>query len=259
MSNGKTVLITGASSGIGEALAERFADDRYELVLTARSVDKLQGLASRLTSQYGLVARVIPADLEAPDGAKALFDEVKRQNLTIDALVNNAGFGLQGAFAELDLEGQLRIMQLNMSALVALTKLFLSDLIASKGKLLNVASTAAFQPGPNMAIYCATKAFVLSFSEAIAEELADTGVTVTALCPGPTATGFADRAGAGEIMLFKVMTPMTSEAVAKIGYAGFKQGRRVVIAGALNWLMAQSIRFAPRRLATVIAKRVMSA
>lgn len=256
MSMAKTVLITGASSGIGEALAERFAADRYNLVLAARGVAKLQALGARLSAKYGIEARVIGADLEAPGGAQALFDDIRRQGVSVDALVNNAGFGLVGPFKELGLDDQLRMMQLNMTALVALTRLFIPDIVARKGGVLNVASTAAFQPGPTMAIYFATKAFVLSFSEAIAEELSRDGVTVTALCPGPTSTGFSGRAGADDTAMFKRLRPMQAETVADIGYSAFRRGQRVVIAGTLNWLMAQSIRFTPRRLVTMVAMRL---
>lgn len=257
MVNGKTALVTGASSGIGEALAEHFAADGYNLILAARNVAKMDEIAARLVERYKVAVEVVGVDLETIYGAQALHGATKRLGVEIDALVNNAGYGLHGEFKNSALSDQLKMMQLNMASLVSLTRLFLPDLIARKGRILNLASTAAFQPGPTMAVYCATKAFVLSFSEAIGAELAGDGVTVTALCPGATATGFAARADAGDLALFNVLRPMTAESVAAIGYSGFRRGRRVVITGALNWIMAQGIRLTPRLLAANIAMRLM--
>lgn len=250
----KTVLITGASSGIGKALAAVFAREGYNLVLAARGVAKMEALAAELQKQYPITATVIAADLETLDGATRLHAAVKQRGITLDVLANNAGYGNFGEFKDSDLAGELAMMQLNMSTLVALSKLFLPDLLASKGKLLNVASTAAFQPGPYMAVYYATKAFVLSFSEAIAEELAGSGVTVTALCPGATQSGFQDKAEMGHSALVKGKKLPSSEEVAEAGYRALMRGQRVFIHGAMNWVMAQSIRFTPRNLATRLVK-----
>jgi short-subunit dehydrogenase len=251
-----TVLVTGASSGIGAGLAARFAAEGYRVVLAARSVDKMQALAKTLQERHRVEVHVIRADLEAPDGAQRLHAELQQRGWTLDVLVNNAGYGHFGEFRDSPLDKELAMMQLNMASLVALSKLFLPDLIARRGKILNVASTAAFQPGPYMAVYYATKAFVLSFSEAIAEELAPHGVTVTALCPGPTASGFQDKAAMGRSALVKGKRLPTADEVAAVGYRALMGGRRVVIAGFMNWLMAQSVRFTPRRVVTAMVKRL---
>jgi short-subunit dehydrogenase len=250
----KTALITGASSGIGEALADLFARDGYDVVLAARSLDKMEAIAAGLRQRHGVAATAIAADLEAPDGAARLHAEAKRRGVALDALVNNAGYGGFGEFKDTDLGNELRMMQLNMGAVVALTKLFLPDLIARRGKILNTASTASFQPGPYMAVYYATKAFVLSFSEALAAELETSGVTVTALCPGPTASGFQDKADLNASGLVKGKRLPSAASVARSGYRAMQRGRRVVIPGAMNWLMAQGVRFTPRRVATAIVK-----
>ena len=250
----KTVLITGASSGIGEALAENFARDGYDLVLAARSVKKMEDVASRLGARFGASAVVIEADLEQSNGPERLYADIKKRGISISALVNNAGFGAFGEFKDADLEQLLSMMRLNMNAVVALTKLFLPDLLATKGKILNTASTGSFQPGPYLAVYAATKAFVLSFSEAIAVELAGSGVTVTALCPGPTATGFSDRADMHKSRLFKNKKLPTAIDVAAAGCHAMKRGKRVYIHGFMNRLMALSVRFTPRTIVTEVAK-----
>ena len=195
----KTALITGASSGIGKALAHQFAQDGYQLVLAARGVAKMQALADELQRKFKVAVTVIGADLETNDGAARLHADIKARGIVLSALANNAGYGAFGEFKDSALTSELAMMQLNMNTVVVLTKLFLPDLLATRGKILNTASTAAFQPGPYMAVYYATKSFVLSFSEAIASELEDTGVTVTALCPGPTASGFQDKAATGDV------------------------------------------------------------
>ena len=245
-------LITGASSGIGKALAENFAEHGYDVILTARSVEKMEAHAADLEKRFSITAHVIAADLESPAGAAELHAEVKRRGLTLSALVNNAGYGTYGEFKDVSLDSQLGMMQLNMTSLVALAKLFLPDLIATHGKMLNTASTAAFQPGPYMAVYYATKAFVLSFSEALAAELAETGVTVTAFCPGPTISGFQDKAAMHHSAMVKGKRLPTSEEVARLGFRAMQRGQRVYIPGWKNWLLAQLPRFAPRRLVTAI-------
>lgn len=250
----KTALITGASSGIGKALAEEFAKGGYNLVLTARSVPKMQAQADALQRRYRVTVTVIGADLETADGAAKLHADVQSRGITLHALANNAGYGSFGEFSRSPLGPELAMMQLNMNTVVALSKLFLPDLIATRGKLLNTASTAAFQPGPYMAVYYATKAFVLSFSEALAAELEGTGVTVTALCPGPTASGFQDKADMHDSALVKGKKLPTSEEVAAAGYRAMQRGQRVYIPGAMNWIMAQSVRFTPRNMVTLMVK-----
>jgi short-subunit dehydrogenase len=250
----KTVLITGASSGIGKALADNFAKDGYHLVLAARGVARMEEQAVTLRLRHGVTVSVIAADLETADGPAQLHAEIKRRGITLSALVNNAGFGGFGEFKDTALPSELAMMQLNMGAVVALTKLFLPDLLATQGKIMNTASTAAFQPGPYMAVYYATKAFVLSFSEAIAAELDGSGVTVTALCPGPTASGFQDKADMHASALVKGKKLPTADAVAQAGYQAMQRGQRVFIPGLMNWLMAQSPRFTPRNLVTSVVK-----
>jgi short-subunit dehydrogenase len=245
-------LITGASSGIGKALADNFAEHGYDVILAARSVDKMESHAAELQMRFGITAIVIASDLESSRGAAELHAEIKRRGFTLSALVNNAGYGTFGEFKDASLDAQLAMMQLNMSSLVALAKLFLPDLLATKGKMLNLASTAAFQPGPYMAVYYATKAFVLSFSEALAAELAETGVTVTALCPGPTASGFQDKAAMHHSGMVKGKRLPTSEEVARKGFRAMQRGRRVYIPGLKNWALAQLPRLSPRRLVTTI-------
>ena len=252
----RTALITGASSGIGYALAENFAADGYDVVLAARSVAKLEALADKLQTRFGITATVIAADLETAHGAAQLHAEIKRRDIVISALANNAGYGSFGEFKDSSLDTELAMMQLNMLTLVALTKLCMPDLVATKGKVLNVASIAAFQPGPYMAVYYATKAFVLSFSEAIAEELDGTGVTVTALCPGLTASGFQDKADMNKSALVKGKKLPTSEEVAALGYQAMQRGQRVYVPGVQNWLFTQSVRFTPRSMVTAMVKKL---
>jgi hypothetical protein len=195
---------------------------------------------------------VIGADLETSSGAAQLHAEIKNRGLTLCALANNAGYGTYGEFIDASLDSQLAMMQINMTTVVTLTKLFLPDLLSTTGKIINLSSTAAFQPGPYMAVYYATKAFVLSFSEALAAELVETGVTVTAFCPGPTASGFQDKAAMQHSALVKGKQLPTSEEIARKGFRAMQRGRRVYIPGMKNWLLAQLPRFAPRRLVTRI-------
>jgi short-subunit dehydrogenase len=252
----QTALITGASSGIGLDLTRLFAADKYDLIFVARSEEKLRATAAELEREFGIGVTVLPGDLARPETPSQLYAQLEDQGRAIDVLVNNAGYGVAGHFAhETELRTELEMIQVNITALTHLTKLFLPAMVERRrGRILNVASTAAFQPGPLMAVYYATKAYVLSFSEAIAEELRGTGVTVTALCPGPTATHFAEVAEATNRRLFKYKTPMPSMDVARAGYAGLLRGQRIVIPGMGNKLLAQSVRFAPRRLATKITR-----
>lgn len=246
-------LVTGASSGIGLELAREFAAGGYDLVLVARSGKKLEELAAEVRDRHGADARVIARDLSDPRSPDEIFQEAGG---AVDVLVNNAGFATFGPFAETALDKELEELQVNVVALTHLTKKFLPGMLARRGGgILNVASTAAFQPGPLMAVYYATKAYVLSFSEALAEELRGTGVTVSALCPGPTATGFSARANMQDSGLFKGMLVVSdARSVARAGYEGFRAGKRIVIPGLLNKASAQSSRLTPRGLMTRVVK-----
>jgi short-subunit dehydrogenase len=250
----QTVLITGASSGIGEELARLFARDGFDLILVARSGDKLTKLASELEEKHRIRVKTIAKDLGERNAPREVHEEVKKEGLTVDILVNNAGFGLYGEFIHTDLEQELNMIDLNVRALTELTKLFLPGMVERKqGGILNVSSAAAFQPGPLLAVYYATKAYVLHFSEALANELEGTGVTVTALCPGPTATNFSQRAGLVASKLFDSGV-MDVKTVAKAGYRGFILGKPVVIPGFRNRLLTFSVRLIPRRLVTKIVR-----
>ena len=242
-----TALVTGASAGIGRELARVFARNGHGLILAARRLDELNALATELRDEFKVMVTCIRADLGTPDGAAKLFDDTTAAGLTVDVLVNNAGFGLLGPFAENEPETLHGMIAVNVAALTSLTRLSLPGMISRKsGRVLNVASTAAFQPGPLMAAYYATKAYVLSLSQALSYELRGTGVTVTCLCPGPTATEFSDVAGATKTRLFKKGRLMTAAAVADAGYAGLMAGKRVVIPGLQNRLMACLSPFTPR-------------
>ena len=246
----QTALITGASSGIGLELARIFAKNQCDLVLIACESDRLLQAAATLN------ARVIACDLADRQAPQAIHAELA--GIQIDYLVNNAGFGLGGHFSATDRQTELDMIQVNVTSLVDLTKLFLPAMVARRsGRIMNVASTAAFQPGPLMAVYYASKAFVLSFTEAIAEELTGSGVTVTALCPGPTASDFQRRAGLEHIKLFenKSLT-MTSAKVAEIGYRGMMHGKVIVIPGIINKLGVQSLRLGPRAIVRKAARKL---
>ncbi len=244
----ETVLITGASTGIGRELARLFAADGSRLVLVARRADRLQELADELRDQHKTESIVIPEDLSDVSAPRKLLDELARKNIEIDVLVNNAGFGAIGSVAELG-DKQAAMIKVNVLALAELTRSLTPGMIARRsGGVLNVGSTAGFQPGPFMAVYYATKAFVLSYTEALAEELKDTGVKVTCLCPGPTATDFAKTAKVEDTVLFNT-GQMTAAKVAKVGYRGFRRGRAIVIPGLLNKIGALAVRFVPRIVA----------
>ena len=252
-----TVLITGASAGIGRSLALLFARNGFDLVLVARREAELHDLADE-ARRHGRTAHVMPADLGVPGGAGALHDRLQRQGVEVDVLVNNAGFGLLGPFHELPLDRQVAMIQLNVTSLTALTRLLLPPMLArNRGGVLNVASTAAFQPGPLMAVYYATKAYVLSFTEALAEEVAGSAVKVSCLAPGPTRTEFAERAAIPRIRLFAAGM-MEAEDVARQGFEGWRRGKRLVIPGARNRLGALAVRFAPRAFVPRFVKRLNS-
>lgn len=252
----KTALITGASGGIGKSIAEQFARDGVDLVIAARSANTLQSLAKEWTDKYGVTVHVQVADLSKPGAATALADTLQAQGIAIDYLVNNAGYGLFGLSHETNLDDELAMMTINMTSLTVLTKRFLPQIIERKGKIMNVASTAAFQPGPYMAVYYATKAYVLSFTEALASELEGTGVTATAFCPGPTRSGFQDKAAMQQSGLVKGKAMPSAENVGRSGYRAMMSGKRVYIPGVMNNVLAQSVRFTPRCVATAAVKRM---
>lgn len=252
----QTVLVTGASGGIGLELARLFAGGGYDLVLVARSAGRLEEIAAGLRERHGVAARVLAKDLADPKSPEEVWRELAEAGVLVDVLVNNAGFATYGPFAEIDLGRELEELQLNVVTLTHLTKKFLPGMIARRrGGVLNVASTAGFQPGPLMAVYYATKAYVVSFSEALAEEMRGTGVTVSALCPGPTATGFQKRGGLEDSKLFGGLLQVADAAsVARAGYEGFRAGERIVVPGLLNKIGVQSLRVSPRSLATRLVK-----
>lgn len=251
-----TALVTGASGGIGTELARLFAADGHDLVLVGRRRDRLDALASELAARHHVRCTVLARDLARAGEGTAVFGEIESLDLDISVLVNNAGFATYGPFAGTDLQRQLDLLRVNIEALTELTWRSLPGMIEKRrGHVLNVASTAAFQPGPLMAVYYASKAYVLSFSEAIAEETRGTGVTVTALCPGPVATGFQAAAEMDGARLLRVPGP-DAAAVARAAYAGMWRGRRVVVPGALNRLAAQAYRVLPRGVMTRIVRRL---
>jgi short-subunit dehydrogenase len=245
-------LITGASSGIGCELAKLFAADRFNLAVVARNEDRLDQLARELQSRHGIQTKVLAKDLSSATAPQEIFDAL--HDSPVSVLVNNAGFGRYGLFAQGDLKIQTGLMQVNMTALVQLTHLFLQPMLArGSGRILNVASTAAFQPGPMVNLYYASKAFVYSFSYALAEELKDTGITVTTLCPGTTRTEFFTRAHMRMAGGWPAMNPGT---VAKIGYRGLMQGKRVVIPGLANKILSAFAKRVPARLTSAVIRRI---
>ena len=250
-----TALITGASRGIGLALASEIASHGHDVVLVARRRDALEAAAGMIEGKYDVRATVIPADLSQPATPQSLYDAALNEKLEIEILVNNAGFGLGGAFMETDLERETEMIQVNAVALTQLTKLFGRSMVKRRrGYIMNVASTAAFQPGPLMSVYYATKAYVLSFSEAVAEELRNTGVTVTALCPGATATDFAETAQITNTRLFTHLGVADAEAVAGYGYKAMMRGERIAVPRLRDRIMIQAERIAPRSLVTRLSR-----
>ncbi len=247
-----TALITGASSGIGEAFARRLAAQRTDLILVARSEAKLHRLSEELAKTHGIRADVIAADLCAPEAARQVHEEVTRRGLSVDLLVNNAGFGSYGLFDALLLERESQEIALNVTALVELTHFFLPEMLANKsGAIINVASTSAFQPVPYMAVYAATKAFVLSFSEALWAECRTRGVRVLAFCPGPVDTGFATIAGS------HLTGQGTAASVVMAALAALAQGDSYIVPGRANYWLSVSSRFAPRSWVAQFSERKM--
>jgi short-subunit dehydrogenase len=252
----ETALVTGASSGIGLELARLFAADGSALVLVARSGDKLEALAQELRERHAVAVRVIAKDLADPAASDEIAAELARNGIDIDVLVNNAGFGLGGQFVQLSLDRQMEMIQVNVAALVKLTGLLLPAMVKRRrGGILNVGSTAAFQPGPNMAIYFASKAFVLSFSEALADEVRPHGITVTCLAPGPVATNFAAAASLENSRLFQ-QNVLDVRKVAEAGYRALRGHKTLVVPGLMNKLGVFAVRFAPRSLVRKISGRL---
>ncbi len=249
-------LITGASSGIGAELAKLCAADGYGLILIARRADRLEQLAAAMSRDFGVTVRTVAADLADPESPATIYRQTRGD--VVEILINNAGFGLRGRYDQTDWQAESRLIQVNISALAHLTKLFARDMVQrGSGRILNVGSTAAFVPGPLMAMYYSSKAFVVSFSEALANEFHGTGVSVTVLCPGPTRTEFGDAAGISDSKLFRG-SAMSANDVARIGYRAMMSGKAVVIAGARNRIMIFFSRLAPRSILATIAKRLNS-
>ncbi|OYY91953.1 MAG: short-chain dehydrogenase [Sphingomonas sp. 28-66-16] len=248
-----TALITGASAGLGARFALASAAKGHDVILTARRGDRLTALAKTIGDRFGVNAHVIPADLAAPGGVAGLMADIAARDLAINTLINNAGFGARGDFAAMDGAMQARMIDLNCRALVELCHAVLPGMIQMRsGGILNIASTAAFQPGPWMAVYYASKAFVLSFSEGLHEEVKGRGVRVASLCPGATRTEFADVADMADSRLFQMFAGDPDKVVAD-GLAALEGNRAVKVSGAMNAMMAGAIRFIPRRLARQMA------
>ncbi len=256
MDSRRRALITGASGGIGYELARVFAKDGWDLILVARGLSKMKDLADQLTRSHGISVIVIEKDLSLAEASQELFKETQSNGLPVDALVNNAGFGSFGPFGRSDLRTNSDMLELNIVSLTKLTQLYLGPMLQrKKGWIMNVASTAAFQPGPLMAVYYASKAYVLSFSEALSNEVKDAGVAVTALCPGATETGFRDAAQMGRSKLFQKRV-MSAERVAREGYRGMIQRKAIVIPGLKNKIMATAVRFAPRSIVPSVVRKM---
>jgi len=254
----EVALITGASSGIGRELTKLFAVNGFDLVLVARNEAALNEIASQLTARQPVSVTVVAKDLSLPQAPEEIYDTLKQAAIAVDVLVNNAGTQVYGALQDTDTSEQLRLIQVNLVALTHLTMLFGREMVdRGRGRILNVASTGAFSPTPLNAIYCATKAYVLSFSEAIARDLEGTGVTVTCLCPGATETRFAKRAGIENVRLFQAFV-MNAREVARAGYRGLMSSKTTVVPGVYNQILVSLVRFTPRRLVTRIGKYLMS-
>ncbi len=252
-----TALITGASNGIGLELARIHASKGDNLVLVARNKAKLDELKAELENQFKVSVYTIGKDLSATNSALEVYQETTKQKIKIDYLINNAGFGDFGMFVETDWNKELQMINLNITTLTQFTKLYLQDMVKRRsGRIMNVASTAAFQSGPTMAVYYASKAYVLSFSEAIDNEVSDKGVTVTALCPGATESGFQAAAAMEESNLVKGRKLPTSKEVAEYGYKAMMKGKTVAIHGFMNWIMAHSVRFTPRAIVVKITRKI---
>ncbi|TAE60230.1 MAG: SDR family oxidoreductase [Nostocales cyanobacterium] len=251
----ETALITGAASGIGYQLAYIFAAENYNLVLVDRNEFKLLEIAIDFKEKFHTLVKTIVKDLSVPSSSEEIFTELQQDHIKVDVLVNNAGFGTYGLFNETNIIAELEMLQVNLVCLTHLTKLFLKDMVKQgRGKILNVASAAAFQPGPLMAVYFASKAYVLSFSEAIANELENTGVKVTVLCPGSTVSAFHERTGMADSKLLKGKNMMDAKTVAQMGYYGLMRGQTIVIPGLVNQILAKLVGFFPRSWVTKVVR-----
>lgn len=248
----KTVLVTGATSGIGYEISKIFAKNGYDLILVARRIDKLEKLSKEISQKFGVSSMIIQKDLSYVDSAKEVFRDVENQNISVDVLINNAGSGNSGLFHEIEYEKHIDTINLNIMSLTLLTRLFANKMIhKGEGKILNVASTGAYQPGPYTAVYYATKAYVLSFSEAITNELKDYGINVTTLCPGATKTEFSKRAGKVDIN-----GAMTAEAVARSAYYGLLKNKRIVIPGFQNKVAIVISKILPGNILSYFVRKI---
>ena len=259
MKSSKTALITGASSGIGLEFAKIHAAQGDNLVLVARNKSRLDMLKAELEKDHGISVYTIGKDLAVADAAQEVFDETVQQKIWIDYLINNAGFGDFGMFYETDWEKEAKMIRLNITTLTRFCKLYIKEMIKrGEGKIMNVASTAAFQPGPTMAVYYATKAYVLHFSEAINNEVCDKGITVTALCPGATESGFQAAAAMEDSKLVKEKKLPSSKEVAQYGYKAMMKGKTVAIHGFKNRLLVSSVRITPRAAVVKLVRNLQN-
>jgi len=252
----KTALVTGASTGIGYELSKIFARDGYNLVLVSRTKQKLEALAKELESKHSIQAKVIPKDLSKPNAPQGLYDEVLADSIEVTDLVNNAGFGLNGKFVDFSTEQQMELIQLNITSLTMLCRLFGTDMARRRsGRILNVASIAGFQAGgPLMSTYYASKAYVILFSQGINDEFSRDGVHVSVLCPGPTQTEFGNRAEMNHAKILNVPWLMNPAEVAEIAYSGLIKGKKIIIPGIMNKISAFSTRLTPRSLSSLICR-----
>jgi len=251
----KTALITGASGGIGYELAKIFAENNTDLVLVARNKSKLDKFKTEIEKQFGVSVFTIGKDLSVPESAREVYEEIKTKGVTVEYLINNAGFGDFGMFTDTDWEKEEKMINLNMKTLTLFTKLCVREMgERGSGRIMNVASTAAFQPGPLMAVYCATKSYVLSFSQAVNNEVKSKGVTVTALCPGPTKSGFQDASGMKESKIVTKLKMPSSKTVAEYGYKAMMKGKPVAVHGFINKMLAFSVGFMPRNVVVKITR-----
>jgi short-subunit dehydrogenase len=258
--HGMTVLITGASRGIGLAFSRVFATPDNHLVLVSRDLTKLTEIARELATDFGVRVTTVAKDLTDPRAPAEIFEHLQQTGITIDVLVNNAGERTRGSFATSEIGAALRTIQINVSALTQLTRLALPQMLArGRGRILNVASISAFQPGPFMAVYYATKSFVLSFSEALSHELQGSGVTVTVLCPGATEARVSEKRPSIAGAILRPHRPMDTGTVARIGYDGLRRGKRIVIPGLRNRLLVWTLRFLPRAAVMKLTKAVLLA
>ena len=258
----KTILITGASSGIGYELAKIYAENKNNLILVARGKDKLEKLKKEILEEKNseINVLILEKDLGKENASFELYQEVKKHNINVDVLINNAGIGIYGEFSKIlwsDMNKNNSLINLNIRTVVELTKLYLDDFLQkNEGEILNVASIASFFPGPIMATYYASKAFIFSFTEAIREEVAYSNVKIGTLCPGPTATEFEKSPNIEENSIFSRLKVMTAKKVAEIAYRDFEKGKNIIIPGILNKITVFMIRFLPRKTITKIAKRI---